>query len=112
MKIAVFGSTGNIGKLLVEQALSEGYGVVAYARNPSKLKIMHDRLTIVQGELSDEMEIEQAVNDVDVVISAMGPTCNTKGNPITQGYETHHRGDEEAWRAPTDRPLKRDGPER
>jgi hypothetical protein len=44
MKIAVF-SSENAGKLLVEQALTEGYNVIAYARNPSKLAIKHDYLT-------------------------------------------------------------------
>jgi putative NADH-flavin reductase len=87
MKIAVFGSTGNVGKLLVEQALAEGYDVVAYARNPSKLTIKNDRLAIVQGELSDEAAIERAVPGVDAVISVMGPSGNTKGNPITQGMK-------------------------
>jgi putative NADH-flavin reductase len=66
MKIAIFGSSGNVGKLLVEQALAEGYDVVAYARNPSKLTIKHDHLTIMQGELSDEVMI------LDVVTLSVG----------------------------------------
>ena len=52
MKITVFGATGGAGKQLVEQALAAGYEVVAYARNPSKLSISHEHLTVVQGELS------------------------------------------------------------
>ncbi len=55
MNIAVFGSTGNVGRLLVGQALAEGYDVIAYARNPPKLTITHDHLTVIQGELSDEV---------------------------------------------------------
>jgi len=85
MKLAVFGSSGNVGKLLVEQALAEGYDVIAYARNPSKLTIKHDHLTIMQGELSDEAVIERAIAGVDAVISVMGPSGKSEGNPITQG---------------------------
>jgi putative NADH-flavin reductase len=85
MKIAVFGSSGNVGKLLVGQALAEGYDVVAYARNPSKLTIRHDHLTIIQGELSDEAMIEHTVTGVDAVISVMGPSGKSEGTPITQG---------------------------
>ena len=85
MKIAVFGSSGNVGKLLVGQALAEGYDVVAYARNPSKLTIRHDHLTIIQGELSDQAMIEHAITGVDAVISVMGPSGKSEGTPITQG---------------------------
>lgn len=49
MKIAVFGSSGNVRKLLVEQALSEGYDVIAYVRKPLKLTTKHDHLTIMHG---------------------------------------------------------------
>jgi putative NADH-flavin reductase len=85
MKIAVFGSSGNVGKLLVEQALAEGYDVIAYARNPSKLIIKHDHLTIVHGELSDEAMIDRAIAGADAVISVMGPSGKSKGTPITHG---------------------------
>src|SRR5665647_599565 len=85
MKIAVFGSTGNVGRLLVGQALAEGYDVIAYARNPSKLTITHDHLTVIQGELSDEAMIERTIAEVDAVISVMGPSGKSEGTPITQG---------------------------
>jgi putative NADH-flavin reductase len=82
MKIAVFGSSGNVGKFLVEQALAEQYDVIAYARNPSKLTIKHDRLTIMQGELSNEAMIERTITGVDAVISVMGPSGKSRGTPI------------------------------
>ena len=85
MKIAVFGSTGNVGRLLVGQALAEGYDVIAYARNPSKLTITHDHLTVIQGELSDEAMIERTIAGVDAVISVMGLSGKSEGTPITQG---------------------------
>ena len=87
MKIAVFGSSGNVGKFLVEQALAEQYDVIAYARNPSKLTIKHDRLTIMQGELSNEAMIERTITGVDAVISFMGPSGKSRGTPITQGMK-------------------------
>lgn len=87
MRITVFGATGNVGRLLVEQALAEGYDVIAYARNPSKLTVQNDRLTIVEGELSDEVIIERAITGVDAVISVMGPSGKSQGTPITQGMK-------------------------
>lgn len=47
MKITIFGATGGTGKQLVEQALEAGNEVVAFCRNPSKLNMRHEHLTIV-----------------------------------------------------------------
>ena len=61
MRIAVFGGTGVTGRLLIAQALDEGDSVTAYARHPEKLALVNDRLTVVEGELSDAAAIERAV---------------------------------------------------
>ena len=87
MKIAIFGATGDTGKQLVEQALAAGHEVVAYVRNPSKLSISHEHLTVIQGELADEALIERAVSGADAVISVLGPRGGSKNKPITQGTQ-------------------------
>ena len=86
-KITVFGATGGTGKQLVKQALAAGYEVVAYARNPSKLNISHEHLTVVQGELSDQALIESAIKGTDAVLSTLGPHGRSKNKPITQGMQ-------------------------
>jgi putative NADH-flavin reductase len=58
MRITVFGATGGTGKRLVEQAIAEGNEVVEYVRNPSKLDMENEHLTVVQGELTDEELID------------------------------------------------------
>jgi len=85
MRITIFGATGGTGKQLVEQALAEGNEVVAFARKPSKLSIMDKNLTIVQGELTDEALIENAVKGADAVISVLGPRGDSRTKPLTQG---------------------------
>ena len=87
MKITVFGATGDTGKQLVEQALTAEYEVVAYARNPTKLNITHDHLTVVQGELYDQALIENAIHGTDTVLSTLGPHGRSKNKPITQGMQ-------------------------
>ena len=87
MKLTIFGATGGTGKKLVEQALAAGNHVVAYVRNPSKLEFIHKDLTIVEGELADQMMIEQAVSGVDAVISVLGSRGGSKEKPITQGMQ-------------------------
>jgi putative NADH-flavin reductase len=63
--------------------------VVVYARHPSKLTMRHEHLTIVQGELRDKVNIEQAVSDADAVISLLGPRLGEdyKSKPLTQGTQ-------------------------
>lgn len=90
MKITVFGATGQIGKLLVKQALDEGYQVVAYVRNAAKLEnLKNPQLTIVEGTLNDTKHIEEAIACSDAVLSMLGPTEWRKvGNmPITKGTQ-------------------------
>jgi uncharacterized protein YbjT (DUF2867 family) len=87
VKIVVFGATGGTGKQLVEQALTVGYEVIAYSRNPSKLEMTHERLTVIQGELSDQVLIEKAIHGADAVLSTLGPRGGSKNKPITQGMQ-------------------------
>jgi putative NADH-flavin reductase len=82
MRIAVFGGTGVTGRLLIAQALDEGDSVTAYARHPEKLAIVNDRLTVVEGELSDAAAIERVVEGPDGVISLLGQGTPVKGTPV------------------------------
>jgi len=85
MQITVFGATGGTGRQIIEKALAAGHYVIAYVRNPSKLNINHEHLTVIQGELADEPLIESAVRGADAVISALGPRGDSKNKPITHG---------------------------
>jgi putative NADH-flavin reductase len=78
MTIAVFGASGAIGKLLIRQALDNGYNVRAYVRNPSKLALEHPNLETIQGELNDFSKIKLAISGADVVISTLGPPLKRK----------------------------------
>lgn len=70
--ITIFGATGRMSHLLIQQALNKGYRVIGYARNPSKMKITHDRLEIVQGTLDNVTAIEAAIKKADAVIETVG----------------------------------------
>ncbi len=85
MKIAVFGSTGPTGQLIVKYALSKGYQVVAYARNPSKIGFQHPDLTVIRGTLYDSAAIEKTVSGVDAVISMLGASSNVKTTELSKG---------------------------
>ena len=72
MKLVIFGSTGRTGKYLIQFALEKGYEVTAFARTPSVIPIHHPRLTVFQGDATNESEVEKAVMGKDAVISAIG----------------------------------------
>lgn len=76
-RVLVLGATGPCGVLLIRECLSrEGYHVVVYARTPSKLPPefqVHDRVTIVKGQLDDVQAMTGAMQGVDAVLSALGP---------------------------------------
>jgi putative NADH-flavin reductase len=91
MKITIFGATGQIGQLLVTQALQAGYDVTAYSRRPNALNIKHEKLQIIVGDLTDQGKLREAILERDVVVSALGPTMSMKRQvldlPITQGHK-------------------------
>lgn len=76
MKTAIFGSTGGTGRHLVEQALERGHQVIAFARSPEKLNAYHEKLTIVQGDATDQEKVMEAISQAEAVVSALGPSEN------------------------------------
>ena len=72
MKVVVFGATGGIGALVVEQALAAGHEVTAVARRPEAITIRHKCLQVVQGDVFDPERVRHAVIGKDVVVSAVG----------------------------------------
>ncbi len=87
LKITDFGATGDTGKQILEQALEIGYEVVAFVRNPSKLNISNEHLTVIEGELSDAGLVESAIKGSNAVLSALGPRGGSKDKPLTQGMQ-------------------------
>lgn len=85
MQLTIFGATGGTGKELVKQALASGHKVTVYARNPAKVGLTEDYLTVVKGEMDALEKIAQAIAGADAVLSALGPTSNTPERPLTAG---------------------------
>jgi putative NADH-flavin reductase len=72
MKLLIFGSTGTVGRQLVELALAEGHIVTAFVRDPTKLDLKHANLKVVQGDVMDFASVEKAVRGQEAVLSALG----------------------------------------
>lgn len=72
MNITIFGATGAIGRLVVEQALAVGHDVTAFTRDAARVIAEHDRLQVVEGDSTDSAACLPAVKDADAVVVALG----------------------------------------
>ncbi len=53
MKIAILGSTGFVGKVLLEKASEKGYQVKTLVRNSEKLGMYKERVEFILGDVPD-----------------------------------------------------------
>jgi putative NADH-flavin reductase len=70
--VLVLGGTGQTGRRLVRQALDRGMGVHALVRDPRRLLIVADRLTVVTGTPMVEADVRTAMVGCSAVLSALG----------------------------------------
>jgi hypothetical protein len=68
LNILVYGATGKIGSLVVDEALRRGHRVTGVSRDPAKIRQSHQDLTAVKGDLLDADSIADLVVGQDVVI--------------------------------------------
>jgi putative NADH-flavin reductase len=74
MKLLVIGATRGSGKQAVLQALAAGHAVTALARDPARVDIQHERLTVMRGDVMDPTTLMQAISGCDAVLSSLGVT--------------------------------------
>lgn len=73
MKIVVFGSTGTIGKKVIEQALEQNHTVTAFCRNAEAFSNFNSpNLKIMQGDVHNQDQVNSAVENQDAVIVVLG----------------------------------------
>lgn len=65
MKIAVFGGSGRTGIHVVEQALAQGDHVTVLVRDPNKLPMKHDNLTVIPGDVLDADQVAATIKGAD-----------------------------------------------
>jgi putative NADH-flavin reductase len=70
MKLALIGATGFVGSHLLQEALQRGHQVTAIVRDPSKLSLTNDHLTVVKGDINSTNELVALLTGHDLVLSA------------------------------------------
>jgi len=73
MKLFVIGATGRTGREIVQQALARGHHVTGFVRSPERVSVKNERLSVLKGNVMDENQLFQAMQNQDAVISTLGP---------------------------------------
>ena len=83
LKVIIFGASGSIGRNLVSQALEQGHAVTAFVRDPARLDMQHDNLSIAVGDVLQAMSVHKAVAGHDAVMCTIG--AGRKGGVRAEG---------------------------
>lgn len=71
LEILVYGATGKIGSLVVDEALQRGHVVTAVSRDTSRITKQHENLAAVQGDLLDADSIAELATGKDIIITSV-----------------------------------------
>jgi uncharacterized protein len=86
VNIAVLGSTGQTGRLVIERALERGHDVLALARRPEQLEVpASGNLRAVRADVTDPGSVAAAVEGADVVVSGLGITKGQDPAVLVEG---------------------------
>jgi len=86
MRLTIFGASGKVGSLVVEEALRRGYDVVAFVHSHD-LFVPNNRLRVVKGDVYNKVDVVKAVKGSDAVISCLGSWGTPKKNVLTAAMQ-------------------------
>ncbi len=87
MNIVIFGAAGATGRILVERALAQGHKVTVFDRHTAALTIQHPKLTLIQGDIFNPSQVEEAIAGQDVVVSVLGVRPGVTTPVCSEGTE-------------------------
>jgi putative NADH-flavin reductase len=80
MKVLVYGGTGRVGSAVVSEAAARGHDVAVASRHAPGAALP-DGARWAFGDAADAAAVAKAATDVDVVVSALGPSRDPEGDP-------------------------------
>jgi putative NADH-flavin reductase len=83
MKVAFFGATGFSGQAILAETIKYGHEVTVLVRDPSKVKIKHNNLRIVEGNVLDPQKVASVIQNQEAVIQCLGVGGKGDGKPTT-----------------------------
>jgi putative NADH-flavin reductase len=86
MKVVVFGASGKVGKLVVNELLQRNYEVTAFVHSHNPLP-KNPNLKIVRGSVYDSRAVLNTIKNQDVVISTLGSWGTKQQDVVSSGIE-------------------------
>jgi putative NADH-flavin reductase len=83
MKVAFFGATGFSGQAILAETIKYGHEVTVLVRDPSKVKIKHNNLRIVEGNVLDPQKVASVIQNQEAVIQCLGVGGKGDGKPTS-----------------------------
>jgi putative NADH-flavin reductase len=77
VRVALFGATGSIGSLVLDQLLEQGHGVKVLVGDPAKVHSGNERLNVIKGDSGDPGAVGQVIEGRDAVIDTLGVRANS-----------------------------------
>jgi putative NADH-flavin reductase len=78
MRLLVIGATGRTGRLIVSKALGHGHEVTAFVHRTTP-QLTHERLSVVDGDVRDQVAVSAAVKGHSAVAFAISATSGGAG---------------------------------
>jgi uncharacterized protein YbjT (DUF2867 family) len=85
MKITIFGGTGSVGKHLLIQLQKEGHSLTVLSRNPHSINNISQEIKVIQGDVTDNDAVRQAVKGHDAVVCLLGAPLRDRSLIRTKG---------------------------
>ena len=71
MKILILGATGRTGRLLVEEAVKQGFDINVLVRDERKLSTRSAAITVFEGSTANRDDLLKAMQDCEAVFSVL-----------------------------------------
>jgi putative NADH-flavin reductase len=71
MRLAIFGGTGHVGELVVDQALAAGHQLQVFVRDRTRIVPANRQLRVFEGTLDDGETVAATLQDTDAAICAL-----------------------------------------
>jgi len=85
MKVIVFGATGTVGRLAVDNLLKAGHTVTAFARSPQNLNLGDANPRLIAGDAMNLSDVTDAVAGHEAVVVTLGAGMSRKSKIRSQG---------------------------
>lgn len=87
MRITVFGASGKVGRQVVQLALGDGHQVKAFVHSNNPFE-PQGGLSVVKGDIHDEVAVQEAVQGSEAVISCLGSWHTKSKDIVSSGMRT------------------------